>query len=109
MEGSPLKLMQGLQTQLSAILSPIDMHSLPGETQKIILPVRQQIIDARLDIRDYELAETRAEQIRLRGAAVERLGGLQERVLVASSHGIFGPADVAQISAQIQQIISLLT
>ena len=109
MEGSPLKLMQGLNTQFSAILSPIDMHSLPRETRELVLPIRQQIIDARLDIRDYELAETRTEQLRLRGSAVERLTGLQERVLTASSHGIFGPADVAQISAHIQQIISLLT
>jgi len=107
-EESPLKLIQGLNTQFSAILSPIDTHSLPRETQKVILPIRQHIIDARLDVRDYELAETRAEQIRLRGVAVERLTGLQERLLAASSHGLFGPADVAQISAQIQQIISLL-
>ncbi len=108
-KGSPTKLIRDLSTQFSAILSPIDMHTLPMETQKIVLPIRQLIIDARLDVRDYELADTRNEQIRLGIEAKVRLESLQQRVLAASSHSIFGPADVAQISAHIQQIISLLT
>ncbi|HSX08005.1 MAG TPA: hypothetical protein VLG11_03880 [Candidatus Saccharimonadales bacterium] len=108
MERSPFKLMQALSGQLNAVFSPIDVHSLPAAAQKVVLPIRQQVIDARLDIRDYEYAQTRAEQLNMAHEAKTRLEGLNKNILAASQHGIFGPADVAQISATIQQIISLL-
>jgi hypothetical protein len=100
--------MSALGAQISNILSPIDMHALPQATQKVMLPVRQQIIDARLDVRDYELADTRVEQQVLARTAKGRLETLQASILTASSHGIFGAADVAELSARIQQIISKL-
>lgn len=108
MEQSPFKLMRGLSAQLSSILSPIDVHALPMATQKIVLPIRQQIIDAKLEVRDYDLAQTRAEQITYARAGKERLEHLSQSILAASSYDIFSAADVAQLSARIQQVISLL-
>lgn len=105
---SPLTLMNALGAQIINILSPIDVHDLPQTTQKIIAPIRQQIIDARLDVRDYELAETRVEQQTLARTARERLETVQTSILAGSSEGIFGAADVAELSARIQQIISKL-
>ena len=108
MEQSPFELMRKLTVQLGGVLSPIDMHAMPQDTQKAALPIRQQLIDARLEVRDYELAETRAEQRKAAEGAKERLETLQQSILAASELGIFSAADVAQFSAQIQQIISLL-
>jgi len=101
-------MLRDVSAQLGAILSPIDLHILPSLTQKAVLPIRQQIIDARLEVRDYELAQTRAEQLALVRPAHERLEALHHSILAASTHGIFGAADVAHLSAQIQHVISLL-
>ena len=107
-EQSPFKLMRGLSAQIGTMLSPIDMHALPQAAQKVALPIRRQIIDARLEVRDYDLAQSRAEQLQFARAGKERLELLHESILAASAHGLFSAADVAQLSAQLQQIISLL-
>ena len=109
MEQSPFKLMQALSSQLDSLLSRVDTPSLPVAVQKILSPMRQQLVDARLEVRDYDLAQTRAEQFAFARAGKDRLTTLHQTMLAASEHGIFGAADVAQLSARIQQIISLLT
>ncbi|HKR82252.1 MAG TPA: hypothetical protein VJR27_04625 [Candidatus Saccharimonadales bacterium] len=110
MEGqSSAKMMRALGAQLTNLLGPIDVHGLPRETREVVEVIRGQLVDARLDVRDYELAETRAEQQKLASATRERLERLQQHILAASPHGIFGAADVAELSARLQQIISHVT
>jgi len=107
-EQSPTKVLRDVSAQLGVILSPVDVHTLPPPAQKAVSSIRQQIIDARLEVRDYDLAQTRAEQLALIRPAHERLEALHHSILAVSSHGIFGAADVAHLSAQIQHVISLL-
>lgn len=105
---SPFLLIKALETQLRGTLSRLDVPSLPMGEQKVIKSLRNDITDARLDVRDYELSETREEQIRKAKEARVRLGRIRKQILAASEYNIFSAVDVAQISAQIEQIIEKL-
>ena len=58
----------------------------------------------RLDIRDYEYAETKAEQVKWAKIAQNNLRALEHHVLALGEH--FGPADVAEVSAHIDLLKS---
>ncbi len=60
--------------------------------------------DARLDVRDYEYAETRAEQQQHAKAAKKRLEQVRQAVLLASEYNVFSAIDVAHTTATIEQI-----
>lgn len=101
---SPFLLMKSLETQLSGVLSALDVHSLPAGERKVISLLRREIPDARLDIRDYELSETRDEQLQNMRQAHERLETIRRNILAASEYNIFSAIDVAQLTAQLEQI-----
>ena len=99
---SPFLAMQRVEGQIKALLRSIDTELLePGE-KKAVAILRRLAIDTRLDIRDYELSETREEQLKCAAAAKKQLTKLQAAILAAGP--AFGPADVAQLTAQIEQI-----
>lgn len=77
---------------------------LEGGVQQETKLLKRDLTDARLDIRDYELAETKAEQQRLGSAASKRLASVEQSILAASQHDIFSPVEVAKLSAQIAQL-----
>jgi hypothetical protein len=99
---SPFLAMQRTEAQLKSLLRTVDTDLLTIEERKAFASVRRLATDARLDVRDYELSETREEQLKCAVAAKKRLEQLQKAVLGAGS--VFGPADVAQVSAQLEQI-----
>lgn len=72
--------------------------------QKIVAAIKRELVDCRLDIRDYELSETRAEQLNNAKNAQKRLDDLRKYILSASEYDIFGAVDVAQLTAQLDQI-----
>jgi hypothetical protein len=86
------------------ILSAIDADSLPREQQTTLLLIKQLLVDARLDVRDYELSVTRAEQRHKAKEAKRRLYELSQQILLAGQANFFGPVDIAHISAKIEQI-----
>lgn len=94
--------MQRVELLLKGVLRAVDTDTLGANEKKAVANIRRLTVDARIDIRDYELSETREEQIKKAAAAQKRLAKLQSNILVASL--AFGPADVAQISAQLEQI-----
>lgn len=98
--------MQRVEQQLKALLRGIDVESLNVNEKKAVMGLRRQAVDARLDIRDYELSETREEQLQCAVAAKKRIEALQKNILAVGL--VFGPADVAQLSAQLEQIESRL-
>lgn len=75
-----------------------------GLVQQELKLLKRDLTDARLDIRDYELAETKAEQRQLGLDASKRLMGVQQGILAASQYNIFSAIEVAQLSAQIAQL-----
>jgi len=102
---SPFLAIKSLETQLSGILSAIDVYDLPAQEAKIISTLKREMVDARLDTRDYELSETRDEQLKNGKVAKKRLAHIRKNILAASEYNVFSPVDVAQLSAQIEQII----
>lgn len=105
---SPYRTIRGLESQVTGVLSAIDAFLLPHPTRKVVTELQHQLVDARLDVRDYELSETRDEQLARAKAAKERLTHLRILVLEASEHGIFSAIDVAQLTATIEQTASRL-
>ncbi|HET6924883.1 MAG TPA: hypothetical protein VFH39_03585 [Candidatus Saccharimonadales bacterium] len=104
MDDSPFLAIKSLETQLSGVLSRLDLFELPKAEQKLVDTLRRNVADARLDIRDYELSETRDEQLRKAQAAKKRLERVRKGVLAASEYNVFGAVDVAQLTAQLEQI-----
>jgi hypothetical protein len=70
--------------------------------------LKNDLIDARLDIRDYELSETREDQLRRARDANKRLERIRKSILAASEYNVFNAVDVAQLTAQLEQIIENL-
>jgi len=65
--------------------------------------LKNGLIDARLEIQDYELAETRDFQVQNAKQAKEYLKTVQEAV-AKNSFNAFGAVDVAHLTAYIGQI-----
>lgn len=99
---SPFLAMQRVEGQIKALLRGVDTDVLETTERKALAGLRRLVIDTRLDIRDYELSETRDEQLKCAVAAKKRLAQLEKAILTAGP--VFGPADVAQISALLEQI-----
>ena len=99
---SPFLAMQRVEGQVKTLLRQIDFETLEQAERKAAASLRRLVVDTRLDIRDYELSETRAEQLAKAKDARKRLQKLQKSILAAGD--AFGPADVAQLSAELEQI-----
>jgi hypothetical protein len=99
---SPFLAMQRVERELKGLIRAVDTDLLEPTEKKAIASIRRLAADARLDIRDYELSETREEQLKKMHAAQKRLARLQASILAAGP--VFGAADVAQLSAQLEQI-----
>lgn len=102
MNTSPFLAMQRVEAELKVVIRGIDSDQLDAGEKKAVTNIRRLMVDARLDIRDYELSETREEQLKCAAAAKKKTEKLQANILSAGP--VFGPADVAQLSAQLEQI-----
>ena len=101
---SPYALAKQLEADMLKILSTLDVYSLGQKPAQLVAVIKRGVADARLDIRDYEFAESRAEQLKLKTVSIERTVILQREILSASEYNIFSAIDVAQLSALIDRI-----
>jgi hypothetical protein len=101
---SPFTMVKGLENQTVAVLSALDVYTMPQAERKIVTELRRNLTDARLDVRDYELSETRDEQLEKAKIAKERLDQVRKLILAASEANIFSAIDVAQLTATIEHI-----
>jgi hypothetical protein len=101
---SPFLAMQRAEGQLKALLRAVDVDLLESTERKAVAALKRLAVDVRLDIRDYELSETREEQLKYAAEAKRRLARLRATILSAGV--AFGPADVAQLTAHLEQIES---
>ncbi len=97
-----------LERQIIGILSYFDVNELPMGQRELVTQLKHQLVDARLDARDYEYAQTRAEQLLAAKQGKRRMAEVQKGLLRASEHNMFGAVDVAQLSARIEQLISAM-
>lgn len=101
---SALTQMTRLNTQLSGLLTALDIDIIGRETGKTIHRVKQLSNDARLDVRDWEMADTRTDMDKHARNAVKRLDQLRAGILKLSENGIFNSIDVIDMSAQVDGI-----
>lgn len=97
-----------IEAHITAVISAYDIDTMPVKERDLLTSCKQVAIDARLDARDYEYAETRAEQQKVGAEARDRLKSLSKLLLQASQYNVFGPVDIAQLSAQIEQLIAAI-
>ncbi len=105
---SPFERAKALNAQLASLLSELDVDSLPRDQRDVLSVIKHDAIDVRLDIREYGMAETKAEQDIRAHEVRERLAALEQYIVKAGEYNLFGAVDVAQLSAIVQQIISYL-
>ena len=98
-----------IERQIGAVLSAfnIDDQSLPE--RELATTLKHHIIDARLEVRDYEYAETRNEQQAHAKTAKRYLAAVRQDILKASEFGLFSAVDVAQLSGQLETIADQLS
>ncbi len=97
-----------LDTSMRSRISHVDLDSLTHSERTVVADLKRLAADARLDVRDYEYAQTRAEQLDALKIAKERLEQLHEHLLKVSEYNLFSAVDTAQFSALTHHIISQL-
>lgn len=105
---SPFERARSLQSQVARLLHGFDIHDLPADEREVLSALKRQSADIRLDIRDYGMAETKAEQDRAAQQVRAALKTFEENVVKAGGMGLFSSADVAHLSAVAQQLMSEL-
>jgi hypothetical protein len=73
------------------------------KARQAVIELRQYLADAKIYAQDYELSEMREEQIDNAKKAKKWLEKARQAILRASEFNVFGPIDVAHLSAQIDQ------
>jgi propanediol dehydratase small subunit len=105
---SPYILIKSLEGIVTSVLSTVDIYDLDAQAVKTVTSLQKQIIETRLDVRDYELSETREEQLKYAKSSKHQLEMVRKNILAASEYNIFGPVDVAQLTAQLELITEKL-
>lgn len=100
---SPFLLMKQLEGDVLRLLSHVDITELETAEQHKLAQLKNLLIDTRLEIQDYELAETRDNQLRNARDAKQRLDTIQ-KAISGSTLSVFGSVDVAHLVAKIGQI-----
>lgn len=104
---SPFVLAKQLESDVTRLFSHIDVHELAAAEQQLVRELRHGLIDARLEIQDYELAETRELQLKNAKSAREFLLHIQN-IISSNTISVFGAVDVALLTALIGQITDKL-
>lgn len=107
MNESPYVLAKKLEADIVRLLSTLDVATSSPKEHTTLAELKNTMIDARLDIQDYELAETRDFQLENAREAKERLMIVQGHISANTLH-VFGAVDVAHLTARIGQITDLL-
>ena len=97
-----------VETYITQQFAGVDVLVIDKVERELIEGLRRLVIDLKLDLRDYEHAETRVEQQKYLADAKVRLEELRAMVLRASSHNLFGAVDVAHVTALLEQINELI-
>jgi hypothetical protein len=102
---SPFILASQLQAHINGVVSAMDINAMDLKPRKVMTDLGQYVAEARLDTRDYELSETRDEQLKHAAVAKKRLAQVRKNILAASEYDIFGAVDVAQLTGTVDHII----
>lgn len=82
----------------------VDVESLPKDQRETIRQLRLACNEVKLDVRDYEYADTREGQVKWLKIARHNIKAMETLLLQLGD--IFGPADIAELSAQLEMLQS---
>lgn len=102
---SPQRLLKDVEDIVLSEIRSIDVYQTPVNEQRLITRIKNELIDCRLYIRDYESSETRQLQTEVAEKLHSVLDHLLKNILRLSEYNILSAVDVAQISAQLSLII----
>ncbi|HSH56300.1 MAG TPA: hypothetical protein VK983_05785 [Candidatus Limnocylindrales bacterium] len=108
-EASPLDQMRRLERQILGIIAYLDVDLIGRRTAQTISQLQRDIGDARLDLRDFETADTRAELVEYGKEALKRLDQLRTTILKASESGIFSSVDVIEMTTSLDRMGSAVS
>ncbi|MFZ1249460.1 MAG: hypothetical protein WAQ24_04005 [Candidatus Saccharimonadales bacterium] len=91
-----------IDRQIKVIVRQLSTENLSQAEKKALQQIKLGCNELKLDVRDYEYAETRAEQLKWAKIAQHNLKAVE--TLVLQNGTIFGPVDVAELSARIEDI-----
>jgi hypothetical protein len=103
---SPFALVKALETHITSLIMKFDIDSLPAGERELLRSLKRLVVDVRLDLRDYGMADTKAEQDRLARETSQRLDAFERAIVKAGELNLFGAVDVAHLSAQTQQLMA---
>ena len=89
---------------VTRILSSVDLHEQDIKVRSKVHILKQELTEARTEIRDFELAETRIEQQKVGVQTRNRLAEIEKHILMLSQYNIFNPIEVAELSARIDML-----
>lgn len=101
---TPVGLVKQVDTQVNSILRKTDLDQVNEKGRKAVLDLRQNLASARVYAADYEVSEMRDEQLDNAKKAKSYLEKARGQILRASEFDVFGPIDVAHLTAQIDQL-----
>lgn len=93
-----------LHEDVRALVSAITMQADDSADKKLVMSLRRELNDLRLDIRDYEFAENKTDQQKAARAALKRIDKLRKILLALSDAGFVSSVDVAAYSARFDMI-----
>lgn len=93
---------QHIDRRVKGILRGVDIELLSIEDRKTVKQIKLACNEVKLDVRDYEYAETRVEQQKWSKIARHNIVALE--TLLLELGGIFGPADIAELGAQLDML-----
>lgn len=97
-----------LEAQIRRLLANINPQTMGSKTRNVLGDLGQVLIDSKIYTRDYELSETRQEQLYNAIQGKYYLEKARKDILKASEADIFNAVDVAHMTAVIDQVISKL-
>ncbi len=91
-----------IDRRVKGLLRGVDIDQLSVEDRKTVRQIKHACNEIKLDVRDYEYAETRLEQQKWATIAAHNILALENLLLRLSD--IFGPADIAELGAQLAML-----
>ena len=91
-----------IDRRVKGLLRGVDIDQLSVEDRKTIKQIKHACNEIKLDVRDYEYAETRLEQQKWAKIAAHNILALENLLLRLGD--IFGPADIAELGAQLEML-----
>lgn len=95
---------QHIERQIIGLLRVIDSDQLSQEHKRNIGQIKRACNEIKLDVRDYEFAETLAVQRKWAKLARHNIKALEMRIIELDV--VFAPSDVAALSAQLDMLSS---